>query len=206
MLLGFSFSLVAQDVVVLKHINYTSHFSKSKRYPVVVEWWVTKAKVGCPTPLARKDNFKPDPQLPVETNINVDYVKSGYDRGHVTPAADNLCQTQVEQDECFYFSNMIPQTHTLNAGIWKTLETQTRMWAIEQDSIKVWAGAIGEEKKIGNISVPTHCWKVLFFNNTKTYQAYLFTNDKNKPGDLEAVRVPIQEIERLTILKFVPKP
>lgn len=51
----------AQDVVVLKHINYTSHFSKSKKYPVMVEWWETKVKVGCPTPLARKDNFRPDP-------------------------------------------------------------------------------------------------------------------------------------------------
>ena len=196
----------AQDVVVLKHTNYTSHFSKSKKYPVMVEWWETKAKIGCSNPIPRKDNFKPDPQLPTETNIGADYVKSGYDRGHVTPAADNLCQTQVEQDECFYFSNMIPQTHTLNAGIWKTLETQTRVWAIEQDSIHVWAGAIGEEKKIGNVSVPTHCWKVLYFKKTKTYQAFLFKNDKNKPMDLPAVRVPIQEIERLTILKFVPKP
>ena len=41
----------AQDVVVLKHTNYTSHFSKSKHYPVMVEWWITKAKVNCEKPL-----------------------------------------------------------------------------------------------------------------------------------------------------------
>lgn len=199
-------NLFAQDVVILKHKNYTSHFSKSKKYPVVVEWWVTKAKVGCPTPLPRKDNFKPDPQLPTETNIGPDYIKSGYDRGHVTPAADNLCQTQEEQDECFYYSNMLPQTHTLNAGIWKTLETQTRLWALEQDSIQVWAGGIGEKAKIGSVSVPELCWKVLYFKSTKSYQAFLFKNDKDKPLDLPAVRVPLQDIEKLTILKFVPKP
>ena len=41
-----SMSLQAQDVVVLKHTNYTSHFSKSKHYPVMVEWWITRAKVN----------------------------------------------------------------------------------------------------------------------------------------------------------------
>jgi endonuclease G len=115
-----------QDQVVLKHTNYTSLFSKSKKYPVMVEWWVTKSMVSCPTPLKRKDNFKPDPLLPEHTNIAKDYVGSGYDRGHMMPAADNLCQTQLIQDESFYFSNMSAQTHRLNAGDWKSLETFTR--------------------------------------------------------------------------------
>ena len=96
----------SQDVVVIKHTNYTTHFSKSKKYPVMVEWWETKAKVGCATPLPRKDNFKPDPLLPTETNIGTDYVNSGYDRGHLMPAKSNQCQTTFVQDECFYYSNM----------------------------------------------------------------------------------------------------
>ena len=72
-------SAQSQDVVVLKHTNYTSHFSKSKHYPVMVEWWITRAKVNCPTPLKRKDNFKPDPLLPIETDLAKDYVGSGND-------------------------------------------------------------------------------------------------------------------------------
>ena len=68
-----------KNEVVLKHINYTSTFSISKKYPVMVEWWVTKAMVSCPTPLKRKDNFKPDPLLPQHTDIAKDYVGSGYD-------------------------------------------------------------------------------------------------------------------------------
>jgi endonuclease G len=195
-------SLTAQDVVVLKHKEYTSHFSKSKKYPVMVEWWATRAKVGCPTPLPRKDNFKPDPLLPVETNIGADYVKSGYDRGHVSPAADNLCMTQDVQDECFYFSNMIPQTHTLNAGIWKTLEVHTRTLALEQDSIHVWAGAIGDKGKIGKVTIPTQCWKVIYIKKSKEWIAFLFDNNKEKPGSLHAVQVPVEDIQRLTLLKF----
>jgi endonuclease G len=195
-------SLTAQDVVVLKHKEYTSHFSKSKKYPVMVEWWATRAKVGCPTPLPRKDNFKPDPLLPVETNIGADYVKSGYDRGHVSPAADNLCMTQDVQDECFYFSNMIPQTHTLNAGIWKTLEVHTRTLALEQDSIHVWAGAIGDKGKIGKVTIPTQCWKVVYVKASNEWFAYLFDNNTSKPDGINNNKVTVSDIEKLTGFKF----
>ena len=128
----------AQDIVTIKHTNYTTHFSKSLKYPVLVEWWITKAKVGCPTPLPRKDNFKPDPQLLSETDLADDYKGSGTDRGHNMPAAENQCQTQDVQDECFYFSNMTAQYHSLNAGDWKSLETWERQTANEMDSVHVW--------------------------------------------------------------------
>ncbi len=194
-------SIFAQDVVVLKHSNYTSHFSKSKRYPVLVEWTTTKAMVGCPTPLKRKDNFKPDPLLPVETNIGSDYVKSGYDRGHVMPAADNLCQTPQIQDECFYFSNMVAQTHRLNAGDWKSLETATRDWALLGD-VKVWSGSIGETKKIGSVSVPEKCWKVVLIKGSNKMMAFLFNNDLSNPDGFQNNEVPVKQIESLTGFTF----
>jgi endonuclease G len=201
-LLVISVTLFAQDVVVLKHTNYTSHFSKSKKYPVMVEWWETKAKVGCPTPLPRKDNFKPDPLLPVETNIGNDYVGSGLDRGHLMPAKSNQCQTQAVQDECFYYSNMVAQTHRLNAGDWKSLETLTRDIASKQDSVHIWAGNVGEIKKIGRVSVPKQCWKVVYTKKTNEWIAFLFENDQSKPDGINNNRVDLSDIEKLTGLKF----
>ena len=195
-----SFMALSQDVVVIKHTNYTTHFSKSKKYPVMVQWETTSAMVSCPTPLKRKDNFKPDPKLPTETNIGADYVKSGYDRGHVMPAADNLCQTPQVQDECFYFSNMIPQTHRLNAGDWKSLETATRDWAKISTKVRVWSGAVGEEKKIGSISVPKQCWKVV--QVAGKWHAYLFNNDLSNPDGFANNEVPVAQIEKLTGFKF----
>ena len=200
--LFFALGLKAQDVVVLQHTNYTSHFSKSKRYPVVVEWWETKAKIGCPTPLPRKDNFKPDPKLPIETNIGQDYVNSGYDRGHLMPAKSNQCQTQAVQDECFYYSNMAAQTHRLNAGDWKSLETLTREWAVKMDSVRIWAGNVGEIKKIGKVSVPKQCWKVVYVKATNEWYAYLFENDQSKPDGINNNKVDLVDIEKLTGLKF----
>ena len=194
--------LVAQDLVTIKHTNYTTTFSKSKRYPVLVQWETTKAMVGCPTPLKRKDNFKPDPQLVDETNIAFYYVKSGYDRGHVMPAADNLCQTQAVQDECFYFSNMVAQTHRLNAGDWKSLETATRDWALVNDKVRVWSGSVGEAKKIGLVSVPTQCWKVVHIPSANKWLAYLFNNDLSNPDGFQNNQVDISVIQKLTGYTF----
>jgi endonuclease G len=201
-LLVISVTLFAQDVVVLKHTNYTSHFSKSKKYPVMVEWWETKAKVGCPTPLPRKDNFKPDPLLPVETNIGNDYVGSGLDRGHLMPAKSNQCQTQAVQDECFYYSNMAAQTHRLNAGDWKSLETLTREIAVKQDSVHIWAGNVGEIRRIGKVAVPKQCWKVVYTKKSNEWMAFLFENDQSKPDGINNNKVDLSDIEKLTGLKF----
>ena len=195
-------TIKAQDVVVLKHTNYTSHFSKSKRYPVMVEWWITRAKVGCATPMARKDNFKPDPLLPVETDLAKDYVGSGTDRGHMMPAAENLCQTPAIQDECFYFSNMAAQYHSLNAGDWKSVETMEREWAKKDDSVHVWCGNIGVAKKIGKVSVPKQCWKVIYFVKTKEWMCFLFDNNTSKPDGIHNNLIDKKEIEKLTGFKF----
>jgi endonuclease G len=201
-LLVISVTLFSQDVVVLKHTNYTSHFSKSKKYPVMVEWWETKAKVGCPNPLPRRDAFQPDPQAIIETDIKADYVGSGYDRGHMSPAASNQCQTAGVQIESFYMSNMSAQTHRLNAGDWKSLEVMTREWAVKDDSVHIWAGNVGEIKKIGKVSVPKQCWKVVYYKKSKEWMAFLFENDQSKPDGIYNNKVELVDIEKLTGLKF----
>lgn len=200
--LFLALGLKAQDVVKLTHINYTSHFSKSKKYPVMVEWWETKIKIGCPTPLPRKDNFKPDPLLPNETNIGGDYVNSGTDRGHMMPAKSNQCQTQAVQDECFYYSNMAAQYHSLNAGDWKSLETLTREWAVKEDSVHIWAGNVGELKRVGSVAVPAQCWKVIYVKKTNEWFAYLFENNTSKPDGINNNKVLVSDIEKLTGFKF----
>ena len=192
----------AQDTVRIHHKEYTTVYSKSKKYPVLVEWYATKAKIGCPTPLARKDQFAPDPQIKEESDIAKDYVGSGTDRGHMSPAADNLCLGAEVQKECFYFTNMSPQYHSLNAGDWKTLETLTRTLALQYDSVHVWAGNIGEAKKIGRVSVPTICWKVIYIKKTKEYMAFVFDNNANKPDGINNNKVTLDDIQKLTHFKF----
>lgn len=194
--------LVAQDTIRIIHTNYTTVFSKSKKYPILVEWWATKAKIGCPQPLKRNDNFKPDPKLPKETDLSNDYKNSGLDRGHMMPAADNLCQTPQIQDECFYFSNMSPQYHSLNAGDWKTVEVWTRDMALKYDSVHVWAGNIGEQKKIGSVSVPVECWKVVYIKKTKEYFAFMFDNKNIKQTGIHSHEVSKEQVTKMTGFTF----
>ena len=199
----FTSTLVSsQDTVRIKHTSFTTVFDKQKKYPVLVEWLITKKMVDCETPLKRKDNFKPDPKLPNETDISEDYVGSGFDRGHMMPAADNLCSTQQIQDECFYFSNMSAQYHRLNAGDWKSLETFVRNESKLKDSVYVWAGNLGELKKIKRVSVPNLCWKVIYIKKENKYRAFLFKNDESKPDGFENNEVSVKEIEKLTKFKF----
>ena len=203
LILLLSFLVIkAQDTIRIKHTNYTTVYSKKLHYPILVEWWETKAKVECANKLPRKDKFAPDPLLPKETNLSADYVGAGFDRGHMCPAAINLCQTQSIQDECFYFSNMTAQYGSLNRGDWKSLETLTRQTAAIQDSIHVWCGSIGILKKIGTTSVPKQCWKVVYVKSTNTWTAYIFNNDTSKPNGIADNEVKIEIVEKLTNLKF----
>jgi len=202
LLLIIGVTVYSQDVVELKHTNYTTHFSKSKHYPVMVEWWETRAKVGCDIPLPRVDKFRPDPLLPAETDLDDDYKKSGYDRGHLMPAKSNQCQTPEIQNECFYFSNMAAQTHRLNAGDWKSLEMFTRDLALNHDSVHIWAGNVGEIKRIGKVAVPKTCWKVVYIKNDNEWLFYMFENDLSNPNGLNSHKVLREDVEKLTGFKF----
>jgi endonuclease G len=195
-------SLKAQDTIRLVHKEYITVFSKSKKYPVLVEWWLTKQKVSCASPVARKDQFAPDPLLTSETDLIKDYTGSGFDRGHMAPAADNQCSGPDAMKESFYFTNMAPQYGSLNRGDWKTLEMRTRELALNQDSVKIWTGSVGETRKVQRLSIPEKCWKVIYVKSTNTWSAYIFNNDQSKANGIEDNKVSVEDVEKLTNLKF----
>jgi endonuclease G, mitochondrial len=190
--------------VKIEHQSFTATWDTTLRYPTLVKWWLTKSKLECPgKKLERKDRFAPDPVLPVNTNISDDYKGSGLDRGHMCPAADNLCDP-IAAIECFYFSNMSPQYHSLNAGDWKRLEVLSRDLSLANDSVLIWCGSLGSIKKIGRVSVPEWCWKAVFVKKTNTLTCYKFKNSAEKPKGLEAWVVTKEELEKLTGLTFNP--
>ena len=197
----------AQDVVVLKHTNYTSHFSKSKKYPIMVEWWETKAKVGCEKPLPRKDNFKPDPSI--DSNLNArleDYAESGYDRGHLSPAADNSADAE-QMSQSFYLSNMAPQNSSQNRGSWRILEDRIRSIAREDKILYVTVGTVYEPgyKVIGNgLGVPQYLWKVVVDAETNNAIAFIFPNEPLPTSSLPSTITTIKRIEEMTGLNFHP--
>jgi endonuclease G len=200
-LLVISFVVYSQDVIKLKHKSFTAHYSKSKHYPVMVEWWITKDKLSCPTKVKRGDKFIPDPKLPSETNLQLDYTGSGFDRGHNFPAADASCD-QVSNDESFYFSNMTAQYPALNRGDWKSLEMLSREMALKQDSVHIWTGSVGVSKRIGTTAVPTKCWKVVYIKKSNEWLAFIFDNNTTKADGLNNNKVDLIDVQKLTGFKF----
>jgi endonuclease G len=195
LLLVFVSPLTAQDTVRVVHKNYISVFSKSLRYPILVEWGTTRSELECSNPSKRTDKFLPDPQVRKESDIDEDYVKSGFDRGHISPAADTRCN-EVHMAESFYFTNMAPQYPGLNRGQWKNLEEWTRVLAVENDSVFVQAGCVGEASRIKRVAVPTHCWKVLRYKGQT--ESYVFPNVPERSKSFEIHKVPLDSVRRLT--------
>ena len=165
------------DIVKLKHEAYTSYYSKSQRIPVLVTYKLTEGMIWCDPHVARTNKFVADPQLPVYTNNLQDYVRSGYDKGHNMSAADNVC-SEDGMDQCFYFSNMTPQPHFFNAGIWERLEKTEREEARTHGEVMVSVGCTGKKTTIGahKVVVPKYMWKVVYIPQDDTYYAYMFPN------------------------------
>ena len=118
---------------VIWHDGYTVSFNRRTKIPNWVAWELTKARTE--GTVSRSDDFQPDPDVKKgSTAEDSDYRGSGYDRGHMCPAADNKYSEQA-MTECFYFSNMCPQLHSLNGGDWKELEEKCRKWARKYENI-----------------------------------------------------------------------
>ena len=135
----------------------------------------------------RSNDFRPDPEISTGSASLADYRKSGYDRGHLSPAAD-FAFDENAMSETFYMSNMSPQAGSFNRGIWKNLEAQVREWAGIFGRVYVVSGPIleknaGEYKTIGEnaVAVPEFYYKVLLA------PLYADEADKTTPEDAESV-------------------
>ena len=190
------------DTVTISHKYYSTTFSKSKHFPVVVKYWLTKKMFACKKRFKRTNKFTPDPQLLAYTKLKKDYSGSGYDQGHNMDAYDNGCDS-IGMIESFYYSNMCPQTPRLNRGIWKKLEGYCRTKAKTFDSVLVWCGSVAIGKKhIGKVAVPDYCWKIIYVKKQGAIEAYSFKNDKAQAKPLSAYKVSVDSVWHLSGLRF----
>lgn len=150
--------------------------------------------------------FEIDPKVSTGAAHWKNYKKSGYDRGHFVPAGDRKASKQ-SYDETFLTSNISPQKHEYNAGIWNSLEQQVRSYALEYGEIYVVTGpvlkngleTIGEEK----VSVPEAFFKIIYRNTVDggTMTAWLIPTS-TKYNDSIDFLVPVDQIEKLTGIDF----
>ena len=169
----------------------------------------------------RSDDFRSDPEISTGSATPADYKKSGYDRGHLSPAAD-FAFSDKAMSETFYMSNMSPQKGSLNRGIWKDLESEVRLWAKSFGRVYVVSGPILEKpaeayESIGenHVTVPEFYYKVILAPvyeddedrkspedaDSVLAMAYIFPNEKCE-GTLDDYAVTVDEVEKRTGLDF----
>lgn len=155
----------------------------------------------------RTNDFRPDPLLGVYSADLTDYRRSGFDRGHLCPAADTSWSSNAVS-ESFYMSNMSPQVGAFNRGIWKDLEHWVRVAALNLTNIYVYTGPILTTNLmlgvIGphRVTVPDAYYKVILDENEPKHAiGFVLPNQSNTNSYWKYVR-SVREVEELTGLDF----
>ncbi len=137
----------------------------------------------------REDVFHAESDLPKSERAELShYRSSGYDRGHMAPAADMA--TKRAQDESFSLANMIPQKPSLNRREWADIEETTRKLASGYGVVFVVSGPVfagASLKKIGGrVLVPTAVYKAVYVPSTGQSSAWWADN---ATGGMEVVSI-----------------
>ena len=196
--------LVPRQEQIIRHSGYTVSYNKDLKIPNWVSYELTREETKGKE--KRGNRFIADPLVTGPIATNADYTRSGYDKGHMAPAADMKWSPEAMK-ESFYFSNMCPQHPQLNRRGWKNLEEKIRNWAIADSAIIIICGPIIEKqpKTIGKnkVVVPQRFFKVVLSPFAKPIRAIgYFFNNEQAVEPLSSYVVTVDSIESLTNMDF----
>lgn len=151
--------------------------------------------------------FIEDPKVKTGSADWRNYKRSGYDKGHLCPAGDRK-KNYENYKETFYTSNISPQQHQFNDGVWNRLEQKVRYWSKKYDGLYVVTGGVLSEnlKAIGRekVSVPNYFYKVLMTKDGKRMIGFLVPHQESDAPLYEFV-VEVDTIEKMTGIDFFAK-
>lgn len=195
---------VQDERYLLVRKGYTLEYSEAHEQALWVAYWTCRAHLEGTWP--RCNHFRFDMDVPSGSAMREDYKDSGYDRGHLCPAGD-MKWDSLAMCETFLLSNMSPQLHAFNDGIWKRCEERVRNWAQEYDSLYVVTGpvlrsglpTIGESQ----VSVPEAYYKIVYDPRRQEAIALLVPHASSKKSPRHFV-VSIDSVETVTGIDFFP--
>jgi len=175
------------------------------RTPLYAVEHLTRVSVADAKGLQRPEAsaFHAEPRLPPEERAElVDYKRSGFDRGHLVPSANE--PTPKAQQESFSLANMIPQVAESNRGIWSAIEGATRHLANTRGEVYVVTGPVFQGTNLqrigGRVLVPTHVFKAIYDPRRREAAAYLVPNAAGN----DYQRIPIAQLEEVTGIAVFP--
>lgn len=192
---------------MLRHTWFALGYSEDHEQAEWVAYELTRERLN-ENWAERPNTFRPDPDVRTESATPRDYTSSGYDKGHLCPAADMAFDADAI-DETFLMSNISPQVPAFNMGIWRELEELTRDWARRFDRLYVVTGPVLSQPVLGQIgfskvSVPTAFYKVLLAPEQHRAIAFILPNERSEKLVTEFA-CSIDQVERVTGIDFFPK-
>lgn len=189
---------------IINHYAYNLGYRKDHHEAEWAAYMLTKKRTI--KKFTRTDDFRIDPAVKSGSADPSDYAGSGYDQGHLVPCNDMRWSKKAES-ESFYMSNMTPQTHSFNAGIWKKLESWVHKYAQTYDTIYVATGPILQKglKTIGanKVSVPKYFYKVfLVYKQNENKCIGFIVPHKKSPKDIMTFAVSVDSVEKRTGINF----
>ena len=189
---------------IISHTGYSLLYNEKYKQANWVAYELTKQETN--KIFERSNNFISDPKVKSVNAFDKDYKDSGYDKGHLAPAAD-MGWSASTMIESFYYSNMSPQQPGFNRGIWKKLEELVRTWAIENNSVYVVTGPVLAKglSTIGynKIAVPNYYYKLILDYQKPNIKGigFILPNESSKSA-LQNYAVSIDSVEKVTGIDF----
>ncbi|MCB0525156.1 MAG: DNA/RNA non-specific endonuclease [Lewinellaceae bacterium] len=192
---------------IVCHTWYCLSYDEDHEQAVWVAYELTREHLN-ETWAERPNTFRPDPDVRTESATPRDYTSSGFDKGHLCPAAD-MAFDEVAIDETFFMSNISPQVRAFNGGVWRELEELTRDWARKFKRLYVVTGPVltdREYETIGfcKVSVPDAFYKVLYAPEQMKAIAFILPNMVSDSPIMDYA-CSIDKVEKLTGLDFFPE-
>ena len=191
----------------IKNLGYTSSYNTSYGIPNWVAYELTRSEAASHE-AERTNKFQADPKVIGKSASNSDYKGSGYDKGHMAPAAD-MKWSKTVMEQSFYFTNICPQVPGLNRGAWKDLEEEIREWAIRDSALVIICGPLFTKEPIKyipetHVAIPDAYFKVVCAPYTDQARAiaFVFPNNKASKHPREYV-VTIDSVEKMTGMDFL---
>lgn len=195
---------IQNGTITLCYSGFSLGYTSVSRTSLWSAEHLTDQRVQQARGMKRTDNFHPDENLPVGQRAELSsYVRSGYDRGHLSPSGDMFDATS--QSESFSLANIVPQNPNNNQNLWQGIEASTRNLAqARQGSLYVVTGPIYQGNQVqqlkGGILIPTGLYKALYDERTQQASAYIANN---LPGMAYQV-ISISELEKLIGIDVFP--
>ncbi len=191
---------------LIHHRYFSLCYDEDKEVPRWVAYSLTAPSLRAKN-VKRTDDYRPDIKVPTASADPADYRRSGYDRGHLVPAADRAFNREA-MSETFLMSNITPQDHLFNSGIWRELEQNTRRWARHRGKLYVVIGPLYFSKRprrIGRngVAVPDAFFRVLLDPSATRPEGIAFVIPNAVSDEpLEKYAVSIDSVETLSELDF----